>query len=181
MSDVVVAVVVVVLASSSNFSVIPCSVPLLLKRFAPVQNALRPFFPSSHKSCHFIGFKTCEKPSTFCSRPSQKGSGSILDFTSQSTFSACYKELMRLMRCKSDRAHAWPQHCWMGCANGCNIVKYIWNAYCLHFIYISHHFTAREDMNNKLTSLPMCGSSQLSWSSIAPVSWRSRVRIPLKP
>ena len=32
------------------------------------------------KSCHFIGFKTCEKPSIFCSRPSQKqkGSGFIL-------------------------------------------------------------------------------------------------------
>ena len=55
---------------------------------------------------------------------------------------------MRLIRCKSVRAHAWPQHCWMSCANGCNIVKYIWNAYCLHFIYISHHFTAREDMNS---------------------------------
>ena len=40
----------------------------------------------------------------------------------------------------------------------------------MNFIYISHHFTPRVDMN-----------SQLSWSSIAPVSRRSRVRIPLKP
>ena len=30
--------------------------------------------------------------------------------------------------------------------------------YNMHFIYISHHFTAQEDMNStNLTSLPMCG------------------------
>ena len=26
----------------------------------------------------------------------------------------------------------------------------------MNFIYLSHHFTAREDMNSTLTSLPMC-------------------------
>ena len=38
-----------------------------------------------NKSSHFIGFKNREKPSIFCSRPSQKGSGSITDLTSHST------------------------------------------------------------------------------------------------
>ena len=46
------------------------------------------FFPFSNKSCHFIGFESCENPSIFCSRPSQKGSGSIPVFTSQSTLHA---------------------------------------------------------------------------------------------
>ena len=51
--------------------------------FAPVRNALWPFLPFSKKSIHFICIKTCEKPSIFCSRPSQKGSGSTPDLTSQ--------------------------------------------------------------------------------------------------
>ena len=49
----------------------------------------------------------------------------------------------------------------------------------MNFMYISHYFTAREDMNSTLTSLPLCVASKLSWSRIAPVSQRSRVRIPL--
>ena len=36
-----------------------------------------------NKSCHFISFKTYEKPSIFRSRPSQKGNGSTPDLTSQ--------------------------------------------------------------------------------------------------
>ena len=56
--------------------------------FAPVQNALRQIFPFSNKFCHFIGFKSCENPSIFCSRPSQKGSGSIPDVTSQTDYIA---------------------------------------------------------------------------------------------
>ena len=41
-------------------------------------------------------------------------------------------------------------------------MTYIRNSYCIlynmNFIYISHHFTAWEDMNSiKLTSLPLCG------------------------
>ena len=48
-----------------------------------------------------------------------------------------------------------------------------------YFIYTSHHFTSHGRYElNKLTSLPMCGFiAQL----VAPVSRRSRVRIPLKP
>ena len=60
---------------------------------------IRPFFPSSNKSCHFIGFKTCAKPSIFCSRPSQEESGSIPDLTSQSTLHARLQRV--LMRCNS--------------------------------------------------------------------------------
>ena len=33
------------------------------------------FFPFFNKSCRFICITTCEKPSIFCSRPSQKGVG----------------------------------------------------------------------------------------------------------
>ena len=51
----------------------------------------------------------------------------------------------------------------------------------MKFIYISHHFTAREDMNSTNWPRSQRIASQLSWSSIAPVSWRSWVRIPLKP
>ena len=57
-----------------------------------------------------------------------------------------------------------------------NVVQYSMN-----FIYISHHFSAREDMNSTNWPCSQCVASQLSWSSIAPVSRRSRVRIPLKP
>ena len=39
---------------------------------------------------YFLGFKTCEKPSIFCPRWSQKGSGSIPDLTSQSTLHTCF-------------------------------------------------------------------------------------------
>ena len=35
------------------------------------------FAPLLNKSCHFIGFKTCEKPSIFRSQLSQKGRGYI--------------------------------------------------------------------------------------------------------
>ena len=52
--------------------------------------------------------------------------------------------------------------------------------YNMNFIYISHHFTAREDMNSTNWPRSQCVASQLSWSSIAQVSWRSGVRIPLK-
>ena len=46
-----------------------------------------------------------------------------------------------------------------------------------YFTYTSQRFTPHgRDELNKLTSLPMCG-----FISIAPVSQRSRVRIPLKP
>ena len=51
--------------------------------FAPAWNVLWPFSPSSNKSYHIIDFKTCEKPSIFCSWPSQQGSGSSTDLTSQ--------------------------------------------------------------------------------------------------
>ena len=53
--------------------------------------------------------------------------------------------------------------------------------YNMNFIYISHHFTAREDMNSTNQPRFQCVASQRTWSRIAPVSWRSRVRIPLKP
>ena len=36
-------------------------------------------------------------------------------------------------------------------------------------IYISHHFTAREDMNSTNWPRSQCVASQLSWSSSAPV------------
>ena len=59
----------------------------------------------------------------------------------------------------------------------------IWNIYEIHivlynmnFIYISHLFTAREDMKSTNWPRSRCVASQLSWSSIAPVSRR-----PLKP
>jgi len=61
--------------------------------FAAVRNALQPFFPPCNRSCHFIGLKTCEKPSIFCSRPRQKGSGSTPDLTSQSTLHACLQRV----------------------------------------------------------------------------------------
>ena len=48
-------------------------------------------------------------------------------------------------------------------------------------VYISHHFTGREDMNSTNWPRYQCVASQLSWSSIASVSRRSWVRIPLKP
>ena len=51
------------------------------------------FFSFSNKSYLFIGFKTCEKPSIFCSRPSQKGSGCTPDLTSQSTLHACLQRV----------------------------------------------------------------------------------------
>ena len=41
------------------------------------------FFLLLTKSYHFIGFKTCQKLSTFCSWPSLKESGSITDLTSK--------------------------------------------------------------------------------------------------
>ena len=48
-----------------------------------------------------------------------------------------------------------------------------------HINFTSFHFTGRYELN-KLTSLPMCGFiAQLV--GIAPVSRRSRVRVPLKP
>ena len=56
------------------------------------------FFPFSNKSYPFIAFKTSEKPSIFCSRPSQKRSGSTPDLTSQSLCMHVYKELIQ---CKS--------------------------------------------------------------------------------
>ena len=66
-----------------------------------------------------------------------------------------------------------------------------WRVYCddlqpqcnMNFIYISHHFTAWEDMNSTNWPCSQCVASQLSWSSITPVSqsYRSRVQIPLKP
>ena len=40
-------------------------------------------------SKHIAAFKTCKKPSIFCSQPSQKGSGSTPDLSSQSTLHAC--------------------------------------------------------------------------------------------
>ena len=46
-------------------------------------------------------------------------------------------------------------------------------------IYISHHFTPREGKNSTNWPRSQCVASQLSWSSIAPVSRSSRVRIPL--
>ena len=61
--------------------------------FAPVRHALRPFFPSSNKSCHFIGFKACEKPSIFCSRSSQKVSWCTPDLKSQSTLHTCLQRV----------------------------------------------------------------------------------------
>ena len=53
----------------------------------------------------------------------------------------------------------------------------------MNFIYISHHFTAQEDMNSTNWPRSQCVAyySQLSWSSVAPVLRRSRVQIPLKP
>ena len=48
-------------------------------------------------------------------------------------------------------------------------------------IFISHHFTAREGINSTNWPRSQCVASHLSSSSIAPVSRRSRVRIPLKP
>ena len=45
-------------------------------------------FPSSNKSCHFIGFKTCEKAGILRPGQSQKGSGSFPDLISQSTLHA---------------------------------------------------------------------------------------------
>ena len=53
--------------------------------------------------------------------------------------------------------------------------------YNMNFIFISHHFTAREDMNSINWPRSQRVASQLSWSSIAPVSRRSRFRILLKP
>ena len=72
----------------------------------------------------------------------------------------------------------------------------MWNIYEIHvctavvdtIYFTSFHCTGRYEAN-KLTSLPMnltnwphsqFVASQLSWSSIAPVSQRSRVWIPLK-
>ena len=51
-------------------------------------------------------------------------------------------------------------------------MKYLWNAY---------HFTAREDIKSTNWPSSQCMASLLSWSSIALVSRRSRVQIPLKP
>ena len=51
----------------------------------------------------------------------------------------------------------------------------------MKLLYISHHFTAREDMNWTNWPRSQRMASQLSWSSSTPVSWRSWVRIPLKP
>ena len=61
-------------------------------------------------------------------------------------------------------------------------MKYIWNSY-LHYEshFISHHFTTREDTNSTNWLRSQCVASQLSWLSIALVSRRSGVRIPLKP
>ena len=52
-------------------------ISLLLKQiFAPVQNALRPFFLSD-KSCHYnYRLQNMRKTKHLCSQPSQKGSGS---------------------------------------------------------------------------------------------------------
>ena len=61
---------------------------MLKWNFAPVQNAWQPFFPSSNKFCHFVGFKTCKKPSISCSWWSQKGSGSIPDLMAQTDLHA---------------------------------------------------------------------------------------------
>ena len=54
-------------------------------------------------------------------------------------------------------------------------LKLMWN------IFESHHFTAWEDVNSTNWPRSQCVPSQLSWLSIALVSWRSQVRIPLKP
>ena len=51
----------------------------------------------------------------------------------------------------------------------------------MDFIYISYHFAAREDTNSTNWPRSQCVASQLSWSSIAPVSRRSRVQISLNP
>ena len=74
----------------------------------------------------------------------------------------------------------------------------MWNIYEIHICtrvvvdiiyFTSFHYIGRYEPN-KLTSLPMnsrnwprsqCVASQLSWSSIAPVSQRSRVWILLRP
>ena len=53
--------------------------------------------------------------------------------------------------------------------------------YNMNFIYISHYFTAREDMNSTNRPCFQYVASHLTWSSISQVSRRSRVRIPLKP
>ena len=51
--------------------------------------------------------------------------------------------------------------------------KMMWNLYA--------NVTVRDDMNSTNWPRSKCVTSQLSWSSIAPVSRRSRVRISLKP
>ena len=99
---------------------------------------------------------------------------------------------------------AWPNKLWSHTLAARSIYwvhifpcsEMMWNKYEIHICtavvdviyFTSFHCTGRYEAN-KLTSLPMistnwprsqCVASQLSWSSIAPVSWRSRVWIPLK-
>ena len=50
-----------------------------------------------------------------------------------------------------------------------------------YFIYTSHHFPARQNMNSINRPRSQCVASWLGGYSIAPVSRRSRVRIPLNP
>ena len=54
---------------------------------------------------------------------------------------------------------------------------YLQPQYNMNFVYISHHFTAREYMKSTNWPRLKCVAPQLSY----PVSWKSRVRIPLKP
>ena len=53
--------------------------------------------------------------------------------------------------------------------------------YELFHIYFSSFHSSREIWTQKNWPRSQCVASQLSWWSIAPVSRRSRVRIPLKP
>ena len=55
-------------------------------------------------------------------------------------------------------------HMYCGCRKNWRVII----AVPMNFLYISHHFTAREDMKSTNWPRSQCVASQLSWSSIAP-------------
>ena len=89
-----------------------------------------------------------------------------------------------LSRWTSRRSSTWRRHSVPAPVGRGSVVS--WSAkknkqyFYKYFIYISHHFTAREDMNSTNWPCSQWVTSQLSWSSIAPVLRRSQFRILLK-